>query len=603
MIRPTPATWFEILSAKDDTTRLLETLAGAGCAEFEPAMTRSAVDPRSETLRQRFFELDRRYRSVWPKITATPAPHASPATVLARAVEKIERWATAAEPELAARATLQTELAALEQWQRLLTAPEIGPDERAALAKGDRNRLFSSALFTGEQISAAAAPATLIVRPLSVAGEPCLLALGSAAALDEFADQLALAGGRRIEAVDEIAASDPQTALASRAQYCRENIAQITTRLDAIAAQHDIAGAVTEAEQGCWCLASVASVETRQALCSVTGWTANAPALARTIDASGAPALVRFGPPPSGLRAPMLLHNPWWVSPYEIFSRLVGMPDRNAADPSLVVAIAFPLIFGYMFGDLGQGLLLACGGLIFGKRWPLARLLIPGGISAAFFGLIFGCVFSMHDVLPPLWADPLTDPLRVLLVPLFGGAVLLLAGLTLAATAARWRGELSAWLRSDGAAAAVYGGVTVGFFSAAGFVFAIAIALLATFLEMRQADRNHAFAAGAAAIATIIEKAFQLAINTLSFVRIGAFAIAHAGLSAALSMLATDAGGAAPLVIVIGNLFIIALEVLVVSVQTTRLLLFEFFTRFFTGTGRAFQPAPPFKDKESRHES
>jgi V/A-type H+-transporting ATPase subunit I len=603
MIRPTPATWFEILSAKDDTTRLLETLAGAGCAEFEPAMTRTTVDPRSETLRQRFVELDRRYRSAWPKIAATPAPHASPATVLARAVEQIERWATAAEPELAARAALQTELAALEQWQRLLAAPEIGPDERAALAKGDRDRLFTSALFTGEQISAASAPASLIVRPLNIAGESCLLALGAAAALDEFADQLALAGGRKIEAVDEIAASDPLAALAARAQRCRERIAQQEARLDAIASEHDIAGAVTEAEQGCWCLTSVASIETRQALCSLTGWTANAPALARTVDASGAPALVRFGPAPPGLRAPMLLHNPWWVSPYEIFSRLVGMPDRNAADPSLIVAVAFPLIFGYMFGDLGQGLVLACCGLIFGKRWPLARLLIPGGISAAFFGLIFGCVFSMHNILPPLWVDPLTEPLRVLLLPLFGGAILLLAGLTLAATAARWRGELAAWLRSDGAAAAVYGCVIAGFFSAAGFVCAVAIALLAAFFETRQVERNRAFATGIVAIATIVEKTFQLAINTLSFVRVGAFAIAHAGLSAALGMLAADAGGAAPLVIVIGNLFIIALEVLVVSVQTTRLLLFEFFTRFFTGTGRVFQPAPPFKDKESRHES
>lgn len=598
MMRPTPAIWFEILSAKDDATRLLEALARAGCAEFEPAMPRIAIETRSATLRQRFFELDRRYRGAWPKIMVTPAPHAFPATVLARAIEWIERWAAAAEPELTALAAHRTELAALVQWQRLLAAPEIGADERSALARGDR--LFAAALFAGEHVSTLPPPATLIVRPLRIAGEPCLLALGTAAALAEFGDQLAVAGGRRIAPVDALADHDPQAALASRVQRCRENIAQCEARLAAIATGHDIAGAVAEAEQGCWCLANVASLEIRQALCSVTGWTANAPALARTIDASGAPALVRFEPPPPGLRAPMLLHNPWWVRPYEVFSRLVGMPDRNAADPSLVVAVAFPLIFGYMFGDVGQGLLLAAGGLAFGKRWPLARLLIPGGISAALFGLLFGCVFSMHGLLPPLWTDPLADPLRVLLLPLLGGAVLLLAGLALAATAARWRGELAAWLRSDGAAAAVFGGVAVGFIATAGFFFAAVIALLAAFLEARQAGSNRAFVAGLAAIA---EKTIQLAINTLSFVRVGAFAIAHAGLSAALGMLAADAGQAALLVIVVGNLLIIALEVLVVSIQTTRLLLFEFFIRFFTGTGRAFQPVPPpSENQESRHE-
>jgi V/A-type H+-transporting ATPase subunit I len=598
MIRPTPATWFEILSAKDDATRLLEAIARSGCAEFEPAMTRVAVDTQAATLRQRFFELERQYRAAWPEIAATPAPHAFPATVLARAIERIERWVAAAEPELTALAALRTELAALGQWQRLLAAPEIGPDERATLARGDH--LFAAALFAGEHVSAAPPPAELIVRPLSMAGEPCVLALGTAAALGEFGDQLAVAGGRRIEPVDALADKNPQAVLASRVQRCRETIAQREARLDAIAAEHNIAGAVAEAEQGCWCLINVSSLKIRQALCSVTGWTADAPTLARTLDASATPALVRFEPPPPGLRAPMLLHNPWWVRPYEVFSRLVGMPDRNAVDPSLIVALAFPLLFGYMFSDVGQGLVLACGGLAFGKRWPLARLLIPGGISAAFFGLLFGSVFSMHGMLAPLWIDPLADPLRILLLPLFGGAVLLFSGLALAATAARWRGELAAWLRSDGAAAAVYGGVAIGFFATPGFVFAAVIALLAAFLEARQAHRNSAFVAG---LAQIAEKTVQLAINTLSFVRVGAFAIAHAGLSRALGMLTADAGEAALAMIVVGNLLIIALEVLVVSIQTTRLLLFEFFIHFFTGTGRAFQPAPPpSATQESRHE-
>ena len=87
----------------------------------------------------------------------------------------------------------------------------------------------------------------------------------------------------------------------------------------------------------------------------------------------------------------------------------------------------------------------------------------------------------------------------------------------------------------------------------------------------------------------------QLAVNTLSFARVGAFALAHAGLSQAVVTLAglTDHAWAAFLVLLLGNLLVIVLEGLVVSVQTTRLILFEFFIRFLKGEGRPFRPLVP----------
>jgi V/A-type H+-transporting ATPase subunit I len=94
---------------------------------------------------------------------------------------------------------------------------------------------------------------------------------------------------------------------------------------------------------------------------------------------------------------------------------------------------------------------------------------------------------------------------------------------------------------------------------------------------------------------TLLERLAQISINTLSFARVGAFALAHAGLSAAMVALA-EAGTSAWVklaALVLGNAVIIVLEALVVSVQTTRLVLFEFFTRFLIGSGRVFQPLPP----------
>ena len=89
-----------------------------------------------------------------------------------------------------------------------------------------------------------------------------------------------------------------------------------------------------------------------------------------------------------------------------------------------------------------------------------------------------------------------------------------------------------------------------------------------------------------------IEGVLQLAINTLSFARLGAFALAHTGLSAAVITLSAmpDNLFVKGVIFIAGNLIVIALEGLVVSIQTTRLVMFEFFRRFYAGGGRPFQP-------------
>ena len=103
-------------------------------------------------------------------------------------------------------------------------------------------------------------------------------------------------------------------------------------------------------------------------------------------------------------------------------------------------------------------------------------------------------------------------------------------------------------------------------------------------------------------IAELVERLLQILINTLSFARVGAFALAHAGLSSAIVALMDASGNivAKALVLVAGNVLVLVLEVMVVSIQTTRLVLFEFFTRFLTAEGRIFHPlpAPPSTTQE-----
>ncbi|HSQ71393.1 MAG TPA: hypothetical protein VLM87_03150, partial [Rubrivivax sp.] len=325
----------------------------------------------------------------------------------------------------------------------------------------------------------------------------------------------------------------------------------------------------------------------------VTGWTSDreGASLADAVDRSGARALLHFSKPPPLSSAPLLFVNPRWARPFELFPRALGVPGATEADPTVVLAVAVPLIFGYMFGDVGQGLVIAAAGFALRRRWPLARLFIAGGLSAAAFGVVFGSVFSLH-LLPPLWVAPLDDPLAVLMAPLVGGAVLLAGGLLLAAAQAHWRGEFGAWLGTDAGLLVCYLGLVAGLAWPPAW---LAAGVGALWFCLGHGVHRRSVAAVAAALAELVERLLQILINTLSFARVGAFALAHAGLSSAIVALMDAAGHplAAAAVLVIGNLIVIVLEGLVVSIQTTRLVLFEFFARFLEAQGRVFRPLPP----------
>jgi V/A-type H+-transporting ATPase subunit I len=223
-----------------------------------------------------------------------------------------------------------------------------------------------------------------------------------------------------------------------------------------------------------------------------------------------------------------------------------------------------------------------------------------GGLSAAAFGLLFGSVFGLHGLLPALWLHPLDRPLSVLLAPLAGGALLLTLGLGLDALAAWWRGEMRRWLLTDAALIVVYLGLLAAFVDPLGLGVAAAGACHFCIGHAWHARR---WTAAFGALGELVEKTLQIMINTLSFARVGAFALAHAGLSSAIVALmdAADSLPAKALVLVVGNAVVIVLEAMVVSIQTTRLVLFEFFTRFMQGRGRAFRPlpAPPFSYQEN----
>ena len=342
-----------------------------------------------------------------------------------------------------------------------------------------------------------------------------------------------------------------------------------------------------------WYLRHAAGTLTEGPFCHVTGWTTarNPLQLREALEKAGIRAVLRLPQPPARSAPPVATLDNWWARPFQPFLVMWGTPDRMTVDPSGLLPLIVPLLFGYMFPDMGHGLALILLGLALYRRFPRTRFLMPCGLAAMVFGALFGEVFGFHGLVPPLWMKPLDDPLAVLAIPMGFGVVLMLLGLAFAGFEAHWRGELRAWLLLDAAVLLLYVSLLAGVFTPRAFWFtglAIVQYFIGALVLASAGERGMALLNAAGQLLLSI---FELAMNTLSFLRVGAFALAHAALSLAILTLAegVDSPWAWGLIILLGNLFGVVMEGLLVFVQTTRLVLFEFFIRFLHAEGRLFR--------------
>jgi V/A-type H+-transporting ATPase subunit I len=316
------------------------------------------------------------------------------------------------------------------------------------------------------------------------------------------------------------------------------------------------------------------------------------------------------------------LDNPWPLRGFQSLVTNYGHPSYGELDPTVLLALTFPLVFGVMFGDVGQGLLLTLVGLLFASRRvrslrkfaEIGVVLAACGVAATIFGFLYGSVFGFEDLLQPLWIRPLEQITDVLLVAVaMGGGILSLGMVTNMVNAAlesRWghfifghhglAGLLFYWSAL---------GVAISLVSSAPLlpvtVLIVVMALSGvalTFGELFQRLVEGEETLIEEGIGTYLMQAFfelfevviGLLSNTLSYVRMGAFAVAHGALSLVVFILAElvspTRGLGYWLVVVLGNLFIIGFEGMIVGIQTLRLEYYEFFSKFFSGTGVVFHP-------------
>lgn len=596
------ARWFEIVVPRPCVARAVELIAATSAVELDtgseqaPGLDLSAVGPQLE----RYRKLEQAYGGYWPtpRLPDNDTDRALEQD-LATALDQLQGWESEAAPLVARLERLAGERGPLLEIQAFVAAVEPDEDldfgDLAEAQDASSARLF--ALPAESPTPRAARPVLRLRRDL--ADVAYVLVVGPERVLGELVEEMRAAGARDLSFPDWLdgTAEEAITRLQRRVEEIDGAAEQTRAELHELGERHDIAHARGRMQRLDWMIQQLPAVQVSDYLARITGWTdcSDAAELTAPLEAAEIPAVVGFPEPPADRAPPRLTHNPFWARPFELFMRLMGTPGQYETDPSRMLAFIAPILFGYMFGDVGQGVVLMLIGAVLYKRWPVLALLIPGGAAAVVFGFLFGSVFTLEGLFAPLWLHPVDEPLPVLLVPLFGGAGLILLGLLLNALAASRSRSLGAWLGTDAGLALAYTGAIAAAFVPEPGLLAVAAGVAWYLLGCSWQWRKSGLGVVVAHMGELLERVMQLGVNTLSFLRVGAFALAHSGLSIAVLTLAESAPGIVGkvLVLLVGNVAILIIEGLVVSVQTTRLILFEFFIRFFKAEGRPFRPMTP----------
>jgi len=325
-----------------------------------------------------------------------------------------------------------------------------------------------------------------------------------------------------------------------------------------------------------------------------------------------------------GLEPPTVLRNNWFAQPFELFVEMYGLPHYGEFDPTFYVSVTYALLFGIMFGDLGQGFLLVVIGWFLyrktkGKLWAIVHRI---GFSSMIFGTLYGSVFGNEELLNPMYQALgfASKPIHVMepefTMPLLGaaialGAILILLSMTINIVLQFKRKNYGDALFSQNGIAGwiFYGSIlfgvalqmglkinvanpfTIGLFLIVPLVIILFRVPLKNLIAKLQVKPHEGW------VGYLIESFFELfevilsfMTNSMSFLRVGGFVMSHAGMMIVVTVLEGMTGKFGIVTLIIGNLFVIGLEGLIVGIQTLRLEYYEMFSRYFEGGGKKYVP-------------
>ena len=324
-------------------------------------------------------------------------------------------------------------------------------------------------------------------------------------------------------------------------------------------------------------------------------------------------------------RPPVKLKNVFFAKPFEFYTEMYGVPKYNEIDPTTFVAITYIIIFGIMFADLGQGFILSIVGWLMWKirKMKIGKILLPCGISSMVFGTLFGSVFGFEHLLDPMYRSMgykekpfevmASQNTNLIIFAAIGiGVMLLIVAMFFNVYSSLKQKNYGRALFSTSGVAGIlfYGSLVFGLVSemflgihvmTAPYIIGLVVVPFVliffseplTELVNGEKDWQPESWGG-----YIVEKLFEsieillsYVTNTMSFLRVGAFVLVHAGMMMVVFVLAETVGGAGYwVIVVIGNALVMVLEALLVAIQVLRLEYYELFSRFYSGEGRPFEP-------------
>lgn len=326
---------------------------------------------------------------------------------------------------------------------------------------------------------------------------------------------------------------------------------------------------------------------------------------------------------------PTKLKNHRWFQPFESLVKMYGTPSYNELDPTVFLSITYLIMFGAMFGDVGQGLIFVLVGYILSKKQkesvfgPIAMRL---GISSTIFGFLFGSFFGNEEWIPHIVRNvfgsesfaarliihPMENMNLILISAVVFGVILILFGFGY---------SMINCLKVSNIKDGLFGRNGL-----AGLIFYIALLLIVYDIAVAPIIIPKVILIACIIISMVVmvireplantiqnklplyheeissyyvesgfdilETILSLASNTISFIRVGAFALNHVGLFLAFKTMADMANGGITgiIIMIIGNIIIIGLEGLIVFIQGLRLQYYELFGKYFRGEGIEFTP-------------
>lgn len=313
---------------------------------------------------------------------------------------------------------------------------------------------------------------------------------------------------------------------------------------------------------------------------------------------------------------PTKLKNNWFAKPFEILVSMYGIPSYDEADPTFFVAISYMIMFGCMFGDIGQGFIFLLTGIFMtlkDRESSFGGILSRLGVSSMFFGAMFGSVFGNEDIFPHLLVRPLDNINAVLIGGIVIGVVFTTVSFVYSfINAGKQKNFEDGLFGKNGAAGFLFywiilltalsmvGGIGIKLPLDGTVAVLCVLLLLIVFKEplaglltgrrplYSESVADYYIESGFGVVETLL----GMLSNTISFIRVGAFALNHAGLFVAFATLAHMMKGKAGniSILVLGNVIIIGLEGLIVFIQGLRLEYYELFSKYYQGDGIEFSP-------------